>query len=123
MTRIVPPGDEVTAGAATRDPQPALPSSVGLGGFGPSLTEQGFAPFLIEDELMRFEACDQSISRLWAHGLLTQAQCLAARKKLAMKIKKALRRPVSDGALGRQDAAAVESLRDEQLNPTELDDE
>ena len=45
-----------------------------------------------------------------------------ARSKLLAAIVSLLP-PLSDGALGRQDAADVDSLRDEQLNPTELDDE
>lgn len=71
-----------------------LPTSIQLGVFAPSLAEQGFAPFLLPDELERFQAHDIAISRLHVAGLITYASHIRAREKLAKQIKKALRLPL-----------------------------
>lgn len=65
------------------------PISLSLGLWAPTLTEQGFAPYL--PDISAFEADDIAISRLHARGLLTYAQHVLAREKLAKRIKNSLR--------------------------------
>lgn len=73
------------------------PASLRLGLWAPTLTEQGFGPFLGAD-LEAFEADDTAISRLHARGLITYSQHVRARERLAKKIATVLRCKVG-GAL------------------------
>lgn len=82
---------ETTVGDARTE---ARPERLQLGLWAPSLTEQGFAPYL--RDIAAFEADDTAISRLHARGLLTFSQHVTAREKLAKRIKASL----TDGALG-----------------------
>lgn len=70
---------------------PKLPGSIQLGLWGPTLAEQGFGPFLDAHDMDHFQQDDAAISRLHVRGLITYSQHIAAREKLAKKIKAALK--------------------------------
>lgn len=68
----------------------ARPKSIQLGGFSPSLTEQGFREILASTDVEHFEKDDIAISRLFTRGMLTYTQHVQAREKLAKKIRTAV---------------------------------
>jgi len=65
----------------------AIPtSSFSLGGFGPTLKEQGMEALLGEEEVKHFDLDDAAISRLHGRGLISYAVHIKARQKLAAKV-------------------------------------
>lgn len=107
MVHIV---DETPASDARVEARPATgPTSFSLGGFGPTLKEQGMEILLCKADVKHFDLDDAAISRLFQRGLISYSVHVKAREKLAAKIRAAIdARPafttlISDGAAKRQD--------------------
>ncbi len=67
----------------------SAPATFSLGGFGPTLIEQGLGAWLDADDLIHFQRDDEAISRLFQRGLIPYAAHVKAREKLGAKIRAA----------------------------------
>jgi len=84
------------------------PKSFSLGGFGPTLKEQGMGALLNAKDLKHFDLDDAAISRLFQRGLISYTAQIKAREKLAAKIRATVNARPAFAAIARAQPQSTE---------------